>query len=488
MGAVQTLARAASPAAIRQALRGPTAPAPKATRSARIGSSGPSVSTVMPALDKHSSLVRFEALTPDPQRWFNIMSRADRGDTSAMIDLFYDARDRDSHLEGVARKRTQSMMGRPIVFRPPEGLEQDDEALDNARFMRRVLLNETRFVSAEGVALGFRSGLQHLMSATTDSYAVSPLGWRTNERGETIPHLEWAHSNRFGFDSETRRIGFYAGGRPGGWTVKALSEYPDRFVAHIPMNGRSDYPWRRGAMRSCIVPSFIKREGLRFWLVLTERFGMPQPFAQVPPGLDHDGQASDDTVATVKAALANLGRTWNAVFSSDVKIDSIPGSGNVKADVHKALIDWAETTESIAMLGQNLSTKVEGGSFAAAEAHRYVAGDIHLADATELAETVTQQLCEPIIRYNRPGTPVPVCQISTGQRQPFTAEDVLSGLCTPDEYRREKGHEAQPLGQGAELRTTYSIPSGTPGPKPVVDPMAPPDDLPLDVDIPEAAE
>src|SRR5690606_30981865 len=102
------------------------------------------------------------------------------------------------------------------------------------------------------------------------------------------------------------------------------------------------------------------------------------------------------------AALKNLSRVWSMVVTQGVEIESIPGSGNVSADVHKALIEWAETTESIAVLGQNLTTKVEGGSFAAAEAHRYVAGDIHLADATELGETITQQLIAPLVRYNWP--------------------------------------------------------------------------------------
>lgn len=414
----------------------------------RIGRNGPPAGAVLADLAPNTRLVEYGALDAAPGDWFRVMQRADSGDTGAMIDLFSDARDRDSHLDGVIRKRVQSMMGRPIVFRPADGLESDKEANEVAQRVRRILLTESH---------GFRAMLTHLMTGAAYGYAVAPLRWNTSAAGEAVPHLQWAHCNRFAFTPDTREIGFYSGPYRSSTNIVPLSKYPDCFVAHIPMGGRSDYPWRRGPVRSCIIPSFIKRNGLQFWMTLAERFGMPQPYAIVPPGIDHDGESSDDTVAQVRAALANLSRVWSMVVTEGVKIESIPGSGNVSADVHKALIEWAETTESIAMLGQNLTTKVEGGSFAAAEAHRYVAGDIHLADATELGETITQQVIAPMVRYNWPGAPVPICEISTGAKQVPTAEMVKEGIYSDDEMRRMMGHEAKPDGSGKDYRRPVSV-------------------------------
>lgn len=414
----------------------------------RIGHNGPPAALPMGEVNAWSRLVEYGAIDARPQDWFRTMQRADQGDTGPMIDLFADARDRDSHLDGVIRKRVQSMMGRPIVFRPADGLEDDTEANEIAQSVRRILLFESQ---------RFRSMLTHLMTGAAYSYSVSPVKWTKNGHGEAVPHLLWAHGNRFGFDRDSLEIGFYDGPYRSASTIKKLSDYPDCFVAHVPMGGRSDYPWRRGPVRSCIIPSFIKRNGLQFWMTLAERFGMPQPYAKVPAGVDHDGQPGDDTVAVVREALANLSRVWSLVVTEDVEIDSIPGSGNVSADVHKALIEWAETTESIAVLGQNLTTKVEGGSFAAAEAHRYVAGDIHLADATELGETITQQLIAPLVRYNWPGAPVPICEISTGAKQIPTPEDVENGTFSADERRRMMGHEAKPDGSGMDYRRPVTV-------------------------------
>jgi hypothetical protein len=409
----------------------------------RIGAKGPPIARVLPQLSSSSRLVEYGALDADPQDWFRVMRRADTGDTGPMIDLFADARDRDSHLDGVARKRTQSMMGRPIHFRPAEGLENDREANEIAKLVRRILLFES---------VDFRSELSHLMTGAVYSYAVGKLRWAVNAHGEYVPHIGWVHCNRFAFTQDTLELGFYCDAYRSHSNVKPLSNYPDCFVAHVPMGGRSDYPWRRGPMRSCIIPSFIKRKGLAFWLRLAERFGMPQPFATVPQGLDHDGQSSDDTVAVVEQALLGLSSHWAAVFSEGVKIDSIPGSGNVSAEVHKALIEWGNTTQSIAMLGQNLTTEVQGGSFAAAESHRFVAGDLHLADATELASTITQQVVEPLVRYNWPGAPVPVCEIGTGAKQVPGVDDVKEGIFSEDERRRMLGHEAKSDGSGKDYR------------------------------------
>lgn len=445
MGIISTVRRALRGGTPLPVLTPPAAqPAPGVpAQKARVGKNGPPLFEGIPQPYSATTLVTYEALDANPQDWFRIMARADQGDTGPMIDMFCDARDRDIHLNGVACKRAQSMMGRPITFRPIDGYENDKEALDIAARVRRLLLFESR---------SFRSNTQHLMQGAVDGYAVGQLRWTVNREGWHLPHIERAHANRFCFRREDLELSFYSGAYRSHWNAEPLNKYRDSFIVHAPIAGRSDYTWRRGAMRAAIIPSFIKRNGLKFWMTLAERFGMPQPYAVLPEGEDDDGESSDSLVAATKKSLQNLGRIWSMVVSHGIEIKSIPGAGNVNGDVHKELIQWANTAQSIGLLGQNLTTEVSGGSFAAAESHRYVAGDIHLADSVELGETITQQLVEPIVRYNWPGAPVPVMEISTGQKQVFQVEDVREGICSPDERRRTLGHEAQVDGQGADYR------------------------------------
>ncbi len=442
------------PSAIAAAMKGP--PKPK-----RHGKKGPPAAEVLQAPSSHQQLVQYLAEDPVHGKWFNAMRAADNGNTSNMIDVFSDSLDRDPRLRGLTAKRTTSMMGRPIVFRPQKGLENDEEARRAAALCQRLLMVESK---------RFRSRLSHLMTAAVNGYAVSPLQWTHNGK-EYVPHLRFAHSNLFGYDRSTLELGFYDGAIKGSHNIVPLSNYPDSFIAHEPMAGRSDYPWRRGAMRSCIVPSFIKRNGLAFWLVAAERFGMPQVYATVPDGMDDDGESSDSTLGVVKAALASLSRYWYAVFGEGIDIHKLEGSGELDPEMHAKLIEWANTEMAIALLGQNLTTEVSGGSFAASETHRWVADDIHLADAVELAETITQQLCAPIIKYNMPGAPVPICEINTGRKQVITAEMVVQGIFSDNEMRNSMGHEAKPAKDGGDGYRNppagrVSIEGAPTGPKP----------------------
>ncbi|MGE0400831.1 MAG: DUF935 family protein [Kofleriaceae bacterium] len=434
---------AIKPSAIATALRLPKKPPSKS----------PTVAEGFVAPSSHEQLVQYLAESADHRNWFSAMRAADLGDTRNQTDLFLDAQVRDPRLRGLASKRVTAMMGRPIVFKPPPGFEHDKDALESAALVTRALLVESR---------GFRSKLQHLSSATVLGPTAIEKVWTQNANGEWIPHLvdRRSHANRFGYHRDKLEIGFYRNGR-NGWDIVPLSEYPDSFVWHEPMAGLADYPWRRGAMRSCIVPSFIKRNGLKYWLTLAERFGMPQVYAKTPFGTDDDGENSSSTIGKIKASLASLGRYWYAVFGNDITIEKIEGSGEADAEVHSALIEWANLEMAIALLGQNLTTEVTGGSFAASETHRWVADDIFITDAVELAETITQQLAEPIIRFSRPGSPVPICEINTGRKQTFTVEDLVNGVCTQNELRHTKGHPAKPEGTGGD----EYLPVGTQRPK-----------------------
>src|SRR5690606_8615013 len=155
---------------------------------------GPPTAQVLGPISSSVQLVDYKAIDANPEDWFSTMRRADRGDTGPMIDLFSDARDRDAHLDGVVRKRVQSMMGRPILFRPAEGMEDDKDAEDNAKFVRRILLSESR---------DFRSMLAHLMAGAAYGYSVALQDWEINATNEWVPHLRWVHLNRFAFTRET---------------------------------------------------------------------------------------------------------------------------------------------------------------------------------------------------------------------------------------------------------------------------------------------
>lgn len=398
-------------------------------------SEGPPVGAakaLLPARDTSYQLVRRLAIDASITQTIAIFARADFGHTWDLFDLFDDGLLRDSRLDAVSRKRVLAIMSRPWVIEPPDDLKIDREATTIASNCKAIL-SESPF---------FLRRVAHLGTGTLAPFAVSPLDWRVDSRGWYVPALDWAHGNEFGFMHDTR-LGFRL--TRGGVSMAPLEDYPDCFVVHAPMGGRSTYPWRMGALRTRILPSMVKRNGVRWWAMLLERWGQPQVWAN-----QRDGDSNDTAIIT---AFKQLSEYWQAVFPDGVTPSTLPMSGTISSDAHAKFVELANTDDAITILGQNLTTEVQGGSFAATEAHRFVADDILHADLAELGETLTQQVLEPIVRYNWPGAPVPRFRFVGERAAQIALDDVNAGLFTDDEYRGSKGYAAKPDGAGGRFRT-----------------------------------
>lgn len=428
-------------AAVRRALP----PGGQPAAPSRIGTAGPPAGRVMSTPQPSRGLVGTRALDANSNTVMATFARADSGDTRELMDLYEDTRDRDSRLDGVCSKRILAVQGRPLVLSPPPGHEDDTEAQRIAEKAQQLLLNESR---------GFRRAIGHLAHGSLYGFAVSEQSWRVSRDGLYVPDLLWRHGNRFGFNGDLE-LGFRLDSRA--TKLAPLADYPDSFVVHAPTAGRSTYPWRRGAIRSRILPSLGKRFGLRWWLQMMERWGQPQVYAKVPGAIDNDGESDTGVVQSTLEALRNLNSDWAAVFDEGITLDAIPMSGSASAELHKSFIELQNTEDAIRILGQNLTTEVQGGSFAATEAHRFVADDILGADLDELAETLAQQVVEPLIRYNWPGAPVPIVQMTVQRQQPLTLDDVKEGTVTEDQYLASKGYGPKADGQGTEYRRPLSL-------------------------------
>jgi hypothetical protein len=217
---------------------------------------------------------------------------------------------------------------------------------------------------------------------------------------------------------------------------------------------------RRGVMLGMVFPSLTKRYGLRWWLQATERWGSPLPIIKLP-----NNEASAELQAAAERALNDIKATWSATLWGGMEIDTLGGNGRVDSELYGRLVDLANTSISIQGLGQNLTTEVQGGSYAAAKTHELVRMDLHAGDLSELDDTITWQLIEPIVRYNWPGAPVPEYVTEIEQREPIDLPDVEAGLFTDDEYRSSKGYAPKPDGQGGDFRqpVQVQVPLGLPG-------------------------
>lgn len=117
-------------------------------------------------------------------------------------------------------------------------------------------------------------------------------------------------------------------------------------------------------------------------------------------------QADKTAKARFFNAVANLGAETTIRLDQDTSADGpkydlelleAQSSGH---DIFVSLLDKTDTSIAIALLGQNLSTEVQGGSYAAATAHEQIRSDFKRFDAQSMAEFLREQVLKPWALFN----------------------------------------------------------------------------------------
>ena len=161
--------------------------------------------------------------------------------------------------------------------------------------------------------------------------------------------------------------------------------------------------WIRGAVRSCSIPWVVRQYALRDWGRFSEVHGLPLKKAMVP------SQAPAEDKARFLASLARLGSESLFLLPQQAKQDGSPGvsfdvdlleAKDRSWEAFPGLIQQCERSINLAIRGTNLTTEVDGGSFAASQTHRDEDSDLAIADRRKLAGAVRSQLFRPFCLYN----------------------------------------------------------------------------------------
>ncbi|MCC7539238.1 MAG: DUF935 family protein [Deltaproteobacteria bacterium] len=379
----------------------------------------------------------------DTARIAGALAEADRGFIAALQDHYSYMRDRDPRVDAVCRTRVLAITGRPYTLKPPLGEDDNPEAVEIAERVARIITRIRPGAMGTGDTGQWPTALGQIADGTLRGMSVSELEWGVSPEGWHAPRaLHWRHPNRFRYDEDhTLRL------HDGGSGDMALGEYGrDKFVVHSPSSGRAAYPMQRGALRGCVFPSLFKRSVIKFWIKGTERWGQPLPVLKLPVN------ASAELIAASNDLLNQMATNWNAALHGGIELVQVPGSGALNPAIYDTFADFCNVEIAVTVLGNNLNVEIQGGSFAAAETAAAMRYDILASDLAEIDETITQQIIEPVVRYNWPGAPVPVYVSELRAQTGFTVEDVREGICTEDEYRSSKGYEPKPDGLGAEYR------------------------------------
>lgn len=200
-------------------------------------------------------------------------------------------------------------------------------------------------------------------------------------------------------------------------------------------------PWMQGALRALAIPFLIIQWAYRDWSRWSEKHGLPPLGARVP---------SDERFA---AATAQFLDDLQQLASEPTILLPLGVDGKPAFDLEwKELKNWQsyqgfmdlakcqETNVAIVLLGQNLTTEVQGGSYAAIKGHELVRRDYLTGTAQPLDEGERRFVAVPWTRCNVEADPIRADEIAP---RPSTDTDPPADEKTKAETSKAKAEEVK---------------------------------------------
>lgn len=195
---------------------------------------------------------------------------------------------------------------------------------------------------------------------------------------------------------------------------------PDYKFILIQHNATYKNPYGFPELSRCFWPVTFKRGGLKFWVMFTEKYGMPFMVGKHPRGTSKE---ETDKLADI---LEQMIQDAVAVIPDDASIEIMEAGGkSASAGIYRELLDYCDNEITIALLGQNLTTQVSGGSYAAAQTHMQIRKDLIDSDRIMIEKAINQ-----LIRW------IYEINFSDGEMPQFTMyeqEDIDKDLAERDE-------------------------------------------------------
>lgn len=301
-------------------------------------------------------------------------------DTPAQLQ---DALAGDSRVQSAMRSISGGLLGKEIQFRLPKGLEDDGTAKKCLRMWSRHWPE----MHAEPAILDM------IESAPNIGFAYAQILWDTAGK-YWLPYIQ----------SFNARYSYYH------WLLR--SHIAVTLDGQEKVNGGDGHwilfapygqyrGWMRGAIRALAQWFLARSYALRDWARYSERHGFPMILADTPFGAD------PLSVASFRAQLDGVGQETILQIPGSVKPAEY-GKFDLRYlepkdegwQAFKELIAQCNIEITLALLGQNLTSEVKEGSFAAARVHADVRQAYLELLARALAKTLHVQVLRPFAALN----------------------------------------------------------------------------------------
>ncbi|MFZ2269056.1 MAG: DUF935 domain-containing protein [Azonexus sp.] len=316
-----------------------------------------------------------------PSRAARILAAADQGDIVSQHRLFEDMFDRDAHIQCEFGKRAGAVNTLDWSIAPPANASAaEKKAAAWVDDMLRTVVDD------------FEDVILAMMEAIGHGFSPIELEWQIQE-GKRIPKFHPRPQDWFRLDPTRRELRLNDASAEGARLTSM------GWIMHTPRKAKTGYISRLPLFRVLVWPFIYKSYSIGDLAEFLETYGLP-----IILGKYYQGAQPEEKASLMRAVTA-LGHDARAIMPKemDIEINKITGSGD--GAPHLAMVDWAERSQSKAILGQVLSAeaKATGMGSGVADLQGEVRTDIRNADARQIAATLTRDLIYPLVAFNLPG-------------------------------------------------------------------------------------
>jgi len=226
-----------------------------------------------------------------------------------------------------------------------------------------------------------------ILNAPLYGYQVMEIIWQ--KEGNNLIPIEFIGKPQrwFRFDTENRLRFLTKADQTNGVLL------PDNKFVVATSDASYDNPYGYAVLSAVFWPVSFRKGGFKWWTIFVEKYGMPFIKAVAPSGTK---QAEIEDLAD---KLADMVQDAIAIVPEGYTVDIVEASKSSSSDAYKTYIDQANTEIAIAVLGSNLTTEIQGGSFAASKSSMEVRFDITDGD-TRVVEDAFNELIKITYKVN----------------------------------------------------------------------------------------
>lgn len=315
----------------------------------------------------------------NPSKLKSLLRAADSGDLKTTLSLFEEMQANDAHLHGVVNTRRKALTGLEWDILSAAESQQDEGDKTRADEIASEIKEQLRNLDS------FEQALEHLSTAIGPNVAVLELVWQRNKLIDLLP----IPSHRLLSDMQDPRIvRVITKDHPQG----VVAQNP-KFVVHVP-DGGTGFPFSATACHATALIYLIKLLAVADWATYVELYGHPVRWANWPQN------ATAEQKSELLDMLKNMGSSAYAAFSPGTNLQFVESTQRGTSP-HKDLVEWCAKQQSIAWLGQPMTTDTSGatGTFAAANVQNEVRQDLLEDDVRREARTLREQIIAPMVNF-----------------------------------------------------------------------------------------